>query len=146
MRKILIFVLALLIVLSSVAVVSAVNDSEAKLEKLVLPNTWVDKNISEVNGSSRLVAFSPDHSLEFDIDFDTDLDTNKLMGIGRGYLYQYEGGLVEIVKIDGEKYRVGVKCNGTDNISSQRDKVDDAEHQIFKFQDLNNCWAINLNQ
>lgn len=144
MKKILIFVLALLIVLSSAAAVSAADGSEAKLKDLVLPKTWADVNIEEVNGSSRLMAHSYDNSLEFGVDFDTDLDSTKLLGTGLGNVCRYGDSIVEIVIINGEKYHVFVKSNKMDNMSSRQDMLDDADYEFFKFNKLNNCWATAI--
>lgn len=138
MRKILVLALALLIVLTSVAAVNAVDYSDAKLKDLSLPYTWVDRNISEVNGSSRLVAFSSDHSFEFGVDFDTDIDSKNLTQTD-SYIYQDGDTIFEIAKIGSEKYHVYVKCNGTNNISSQPDKLEEAGYELFMFNQLNWC-------
>ncbi len=52
--------------------------------------------------------------------------------------------IVEIVKINRENYHVFVKCNGTDNISSQEDKLDKADYELFKFNNLNFCRFTKL--
>jgi hypothetical protein len=146
LKKVLILVLALIIVLSSIAMIGASvpDDSNEKLHDLTLPKTWKDINISDVNGSSSLSAFSKDHSLEFGVDFDTDINPNTLNTVGRGQVYQNGNALLEVVKIDGTEYHVFVKCNGTNNISSQPDMLDEADYELFKFNKLNSCSSAKL--
>ncbi|AMD17603.1 hypothetical protein TL18_05965 [Methanobrevibacter sp. YE315] len=145
MKKMLILMLTLIIVLSSVAMisVSASDDSNAKLGDLSLPKTWIDRNISEVNGSSSLVAFSQNHSLEFGVDFNTNIDSKNLTEVDRN-LYQDGNTLLEVVNIDGKDYHVFVKCNGTNNISSQPEILQEANYELFKFNKLNDCNPIEI--
>ena len=45
---------------------------------------------------------------------------------------------------DGTEYHVFVKCNGTNNISSQLDILDEADYELFKFNKLNSCSGTKL--
>ena len=46
--------------------------------------------------------------------------------------------------MNGDKYRAYVKCNGTDDISSLPEKLNDANYELFKFNKLNDIRPIEL--
>ena len=145
MKKILIILLTLIIAFSSFAMISATEpvDANERLQDLFLPGAWIDKNISEVNGSTSLSAFSEDHSLEFGVDFNTDIDPKNLTEIDR-HIYQDGNTLLEVVKMGSKEYRVFAKCDGTNNISSQADKLEAANDGFFMFNKLNYCNPIEI--
>ena len=145
MRKILILMLALAIVLSSVAMASAgaFDETDGKLLSFAFPKTWENREIYHENNSSRLMAFSSDKSFEFGVDFNTDADSNNLVEIDHE-IYQDGDTIFEIFEQNGGKYRTYVKCNGTDDISSLPEKVQEAEFELVKFNLLNDIRPIKI--
>ena len=140
-----VLILALVIVISSIAMVSAgaLDDSDDKLLSFAFPKTWENREVIHDNGSSRLVAFSSDKSFEFGVDFNTDVDTKNIVEVDRN-IYQDGDTIFEIFEMNGDKYRAYVKCNGTDDISSLPEKLNDADYELFKFNNLNDIRPIEL--
>ena len=145
MRKILILMLAIAIVLSSVAMASAgaFDEADGKLLSFAFPKTLENREIYHENNSSRLMAFSSDKSLEFGVDFNTDANSSNLIEIDHE-IYQDGDTLFEIFELDGDTYRTYVKCNGTDDLSSLPDKVDEAEFELIKFNLLNDIRPVKI--
>lgn len=138
MRKAIILILAAAIVLSSVAMVSAgaFDEDDAKLQSFKLPKNWEDREVYHENNSSRFRAFSSDKAYEYGVDFDTDVNVTKLVEVDNK-IYQDGNSLIEIFEKNGTKYRVYVKYNGTDDISSMPEVLNEADRNIFKFNILN---------
>lgn len=145
MKRVLILALALLIAFSSVSMVCAIetDHSEAMLQDLFMPRGLYDKNISVVNGTAKLVAYSPDRSLEFGADFDTDVASKCYKEIENN-IFQDGNTLFEIVKLGSQKCHVYVKCSGTDDISSQFTKLNEADDILFMFNQVNGCRPVEL--
>lgn len=138
MKKIVVLMVTLVILLSCVAIASAgtSGQSDEKLQSFSYPKSWENREVIQENGSPRLIAFSSDKSFEFGVDFNTDVDSKNLVEVDHG-IYRDGNTVLEVFELDGVKYHAFVKYNGTDNISSHPDKIKDADHELFKFNKLN---------
>ena len=152
MKKILVFLIVVVIVLGSVTTISdgLFDDSKGKLDALSLPNGLTNKEIFDSSsGGSRLQAFPSDNSLQlgFGVSMNTDVKSSNLKEISDDPIYQ-DGNteVLEVVDIDGEKYCVSVQfvSTGPQDSASIAKKVDTAKSYLKEFNTLNKAKPVKI--